>query len=364
MKRAKIMTICSKLLNVVGKRFVILIACLFAALTVVCPFASAQDLTSWESYKVRFISQDGRVVDIKQDRISHSEGQGYGMILSVHFNDRASFDRLWQWTKNNLQVRADGLLAWSWGKRITGSWEVIDYNNASDGDILIAWALLQGAKKWPDGPYRGEATKLIQSIRDRLVVDWQGLACVLPGYYGFIKKNEIILNPSYFVLPAYRAFAGADDRIFWEKVHRDSLSLIAQASIGSYNLPVDWFLIDKGKRLTVYKEKSAYHSYDAIRVLLYLSMEDKPQYPGGAPKMLQFYQKNDYIPCKADVVEDSISIKSAPAGFYAVYAQVAQKLGDENLSRLLSAKASELLIREEDDYYSHTLYLLAASGGQ
>lgn len=338
----------------------ILKTCLLAALLVASIPASAQDPELWESYKNRFISQDGRVVDVKQDKMSHSEGQGFAMLLAAQFSDRVSFERIWQWTKNNLRVRADGLLAWSWGKRITGSWEVIDYNNASDGDILVAWALLQAAGKWPDGPFHGEASTLIRSIREKLIVDWQGLACVMPGYYGFIKKDEIILNPSYFILPAFRVFAGVDNRRFWEKVYDDSLTLTARGSFGAYDLPVDWVLIDKKKQLTVYKENGGYHyGYDAIRVLLYLSMEKKLKYPGGVQKMLQFFQKNDYIPCKINVVDGSMSLKPAPAGFYAVYAQAAQKIGEENLSRSLSKKARELLLREEEDYYSHTLYLLA-----
>ena len=32
-------------------------------------------------------------MDIYQNQISHSEGQGYGLILSVHYNDRQAFEK-------------------------------------------------------------------------------------------------------------------------------------------------------------------------------------------------------------------------------------------------------------------------------
>jgi endoglucanase len=78
-------------------------------------------------------------MDTGQGRISHSEGQGFTMLFAVHYGDRAQFDRVWQWTKRNLQVRDDALLAWKWEQGA-----VTDRNNASDADILVAWALARG----------------------------------------------------------------------------------------------------------------------------------------------------------------------------------------------------------------------------
>ena len=85
------------------------------------------------------------MVDTANGGVSHSEGQGYGMLLAQSYGDRQQFDQLWAWTKRgNLQIRKDRLLAWRW--RPSGSGDagaVDDMNNASDGDVLVAWALLQ-----------------------------------------------------------------------------------------------------------------------------------------------------------------------------------------------------------------------------
>ncbi|MEG9529489.1 MAG: glycosyl hydrolase family 8, partial [Hyphomicrobiales bacterium] len=44
--------------------------------------------TAWRAYRSRFITDQGRVVDTANGQISHSEGQGYGMLLAVAAGDR------------------------------------------------------------------------------------------------------------------------------------------------------------------------------------------------------------------------------------------------------------------------------------
>ena len=104
--------------------------------------AAPYDGAAWRRYAERFLLPEGRIVDTGNKGISHSEGQGYGMLLAVAGGDRAAFDRLWGWTQRVLMVRGDGLAAWRW----TPDGGVADRNNASDGDMLIAWALLRAAE--------------------------------------------------------------------------------------------------------------------------------------------------------------------------------------------------------------------------
>ena len=39
----------------------------------------------WQAWRDRFVMPDGRVVDTLQGQASHSEGQGYGMVLASYF---------------------------------------------------------------------------------------------------------------------------------------------------------------------------------------------------------------------------------------------------------------------------------------
>src|ERR1700756_734025 len=64
---------------------------------------------AWHTFQSKFISPEGRVMDDANGGISHSEGQGYAMLMAVRAGDRAAFDRLWTWTRANLELRGDNL---------------------------------------------------------------------------------------------------------------------------------------------------------------------------------------------------------------------------------------------------------------
>lgn len=326
------------------------------AVLLLCGVAAGAEDRVWEMYKSSLISPDGRVIDGSQGDISHSEGQAFGMLFSIAFNDKESFDRLWRWTKLNLGVRSDGLFAWQWGKRPNGEWDVVDYNNASDGDILIAYALLRASEKWPGGEaYREEGIRIAESIRKHLSINWRGKAFIAPGYNGFNDRGGTVVNPSYLISPAFKKFAKTGENNFWGKAYKDSFFLASETCFGQWCLPADWVILtDSGPRL--FNEKGGRFGYEAIRILVYLAIE-KAGMPRGVEKMLDLYDKMGYLPVWAGLNDDSISIKDAPAGHYAVYSLAAKRLGRLHLGGMLMKAAEEKLSKSE--YYSFSLYLLA-----
>lgn len=98
----------------------------------------------WPDYRDRFITSDGRVIDTGNGGITHTESQGYGMLLAVAHDDRSTFDRLWSWTATTLRRPEDGLFSWRYEQDVG----ITDTNNASDGDLLIAWALVRAGRRW------------------------------------------------------------------------------------------------------------------------------------------------------------------------------------------------------------------------
>jgi len=315
---------------------------------------------AWTAYKHKFISDDGRVVDFYQDSMSHSEGQGYGLLLSLMHDDQRTFDRLLKWSVDNLQVRRDALFAWAWGKRSNGSWKIIDYNNASDGDILIALALLNAAKKWNHPPYETLALKIIKDIRTLLVSQHNGVSVILPGYYGFEKKSGLILNSGYLILPAFSRFAKVDDAKFWGKIYTDAVMILEKARFSRFKLPSDWISFQNGD-LSVYASKSTSFGYEAIRVPLYLIWDDHKELLKSFSHYLQFVEKSYYLPNWVNLVDGSISVDEAPAGFHAVLGRCAELLAEKELSQKLLNKAEEKIHHESKDYFSHSLYLLSQS---
>lgn len=340
------------------KKLSCIVICVFFMLGM-CKMTYGRQPAVWEAFKTNFIGQDGRVVDYYNGRVSHSEGQGYGMLLAVKYDDKAVFDKLWQWTQDNIAVRNDHLFAWKWGERTSGVWGVVDYNNATDGDILIAYALIKADEEWPNNNYKNTALKIIKSVRENLAVEWNGHQLLLPGYHGFIRENDrFIVNPSYVIFSAYRAFAKVDAEAFWQKVYKDSMLLVAKSCFGSLKMPADWVMLE-GRDIAVCNERKPYFGYEAIRVFLYLSWEENPPFPEGLAKMLDIYNKLGFIPLWVDVANDSISLQNAPPGFYAVFARAAEKMGEKTLSKKLFKEASERLAYDKKDYYSYCLYLLA-----
>ena len=334
--------------------------CIFVSCAVDAYAASGKDIAYealWEQYKSSFIQDDGRVIDKRQKDISHSEGQGYGMLISVGRNDKTAFNKIWRWTKDNIQSRKDNLFAWAWGKRYDEQWGIIDYNNATDGDVLIAYALLQASQKWQDNGYKTEALQIIRSLRIGLSITRENRIFLLPAYYGFNRDNGLVLNPSYMILPAYIKFAAVDDKSFWTKVHEDGRFLLEHSVFGILRLPADWITFSK-TGISLNGEHGSLFGFEAIRTFLYMSWDKNPIFPEGLGEMFKFYEKLGYIPMSADLSNNTISVMDAPAGFYAVYALAAEKSGS-GLSGQLFDKALKKAAAEKDDYYSLSLVLLA-----
>ncbi|MCP3940010.1 MAG: hypothetical protein GY710_00815 [Desulfobacteraceae bacterium] len=318
----------------------------------------ADEPGSWEFYKQIFITGDGRVTDFFQDKSSHSEGQGYGLLLSVFHNDKPTFESLLAWTKNNLMIRKDFLSAWHWGRQLNGQWGVTDYNNATDGDLLIAWALLVAAEKWEHTAYKVLAMNILSDIKAKLVVKKNGRTLLLPGFHGFDSPGEIALNPSYFIYPAFEMFARVDDPIYWKMIFQQSFDISFQKVFTRFRLPPDWLIL-VGKEIRIDKERSKNFGYEAIRIPLYLALSNKKASMDAFTPLLSFYEKTQFLPSVVDLVDSQVSINEAPAGFFAVFSLCSRLMGKTALSRQLMSKAEQKIIHESQDYYLHSLYLLA-----
>jgi len=301
------------------------------------------------------------VIDRNQQGISHSEGQGYSMLLAVAFGDRETFTLLWQWTKKHLQVRkTDSLSVWSWGELANGVMAPIDFNNASDGDICIAWALLLARERWNLPGLEDEGRKIMASIQRYLLLEKFGKTTLLPGYYGFTKPDAVIVNPSYLVLPAFKVFGRYGDRTLWQRVYDESLLLLSENSFGRWQLPADWLFLNKDK-VTLFADKPALFGYEAIRVFLWAFLDESLNRLSGAERLLDLIESNGRLPVTVDLNADTFSEQEAPAGFIAIAANCAQQLNRDEQAEKLWLQAEKKIQQEDKNYYSQVLYLLARS---
>lgn len=331
--------------------------------------------TVWETYKQNFLQQDGRIIDTFQKDFSHSEAQAYGLLLALKFGEREVFHRIAKWTRDNLQQRrSDHLFCWAWGKRPGGIWQVTDYNNASDADILIAWAMLRAGHAWDDKKLEQDALKIIKDIRTLLFASSGGKKVLLPGYSGFLHaqdgEDSIEYNPSYFIPAAFRDFAGTDDDpAFWKQALTDGFALNDSCRFGKFRLTPDWVMIRDGKPALSPKRPGKY-GYDAVRLWLYLALYLDDTKSGSAAyhktaslddleKLILFSRPERWIPAEVMLKDDFTSSHDAPAGFYMIYSRAMALQGNTELARQLKQRAFEKIHEEKADYYSCNIFLLA-----
>ena len=230
------------------------------------------DGAAWQAYRARFVTEAGRVVDTGNDGISHSEGQGYGMLLAVAAGDREAFDRIWGWTRANLMVRNDALLAWRWEpNRRPG---VADMNNATDGDLLVAWALTEAHEAWGDTAYAVAGRRIAVEVGRKLILSGTRYGAVLlPGMSGFTaedRRDGPVVNLSYLVFPAFARLSVVAPEFDWPALGRDGARLIAAARFGKAELPVEWTALG-GAAPAPAAGFAPHYGYNAVRVPLYLA---------------------------------------------------------------------------------------------
>lgn len=303
--------------------------------------------SDWQHYKVRFLSDDGRIVDTGNHDVSHSEGQGYGLILAVYNHDQAAFQRIWQWTKTHLQVRNDKLFMWR--KQVGVPLAQEDPNNATDGDILIAWALLKAAEFWQAPEYRKEAISILLDVKQKLIVSGSAMPILLPGAYGFQSANATVVNLSYWVFPALKAFALLEEDPVWQQLIDSGQFLLNQARYGRWQLPPDWLQINKDGSMQATKEQR--FGYDAIRIPLYLLMgKIQDERVTAIADYWLFYQA--YTPAWIAVNENIMDSFGADKGISAVKALTLWSLGR---NRHFEVPALD----DQQNYYAATLLLLS-----
>ena len=315
--------------------------------------ASAAD-ADWTLFKQRFLQVDGRVIDSGQDGVSHTEGQGMTMLLAVHFNDQATFDKIWQWTRKNLQVRNDKLLAWRWSAKdcVAGKSDdcVADKNNASDGDLFVAWALLRAHRKWNSPDYLLAATESIHAIRNLLLRKTNRGVVLLPGIEGFDKPEGMILNLSYWVFPAIKEIAKFDPAPEWQDLQQTGINLLLEGHFGRWGLPPDWILL--GDKLSIAPNFSPRFSYNAVRIPLYLiwSKSDSNSLLAPFKNYWGHFKNAKFISAWTNLYDNSIDSYDASLGIRSI-AQLTLATPDFPSMRISTLDTNQ-------DYYSSILFLL------
>jgi endoglucanase len=281
--------------------------------------APADDFAAdWQAFRGRYLTSEGRIVDSGNKGVSHSEGQGYGMLAAVRADDRPNFDRMLAWTRRTLKRRTDTLSAWRY--RPDAANPVSDQNNATDGDLLIAWALLEAGRRWGVSEHSAQGTAIGRDVLKHLVRRAGGSLVLLPGARGFDRRERTTLNPSYYVFPAMRVLAQAVPDPAWVKLAADGLGLLRAARFGKWKLPPDWLLLAKSDGAVSLPDAfPPRFSYDAVRVPLYLAWARLAAEPAvGDAAAFWTDPTHAYVPAWVDLTNNAIAPYAATAGIASV----------------------------------------------
>ncbi|HEX8907688.1 MAG TPA: glycosyl hydrolase family 8 [Anaeromyxobacteraceae bacterium] len=166
---------------------------------------------SWSFYRYAFI-EDGRVVARDEGGITTSEGQSYALLRAVWAGDRATFEAVWRWTREHLQIRrGDRLLAWKW------KGAVVDSNAATDADVDVALALVLASRRFSERGYEREALALLDDVWRLETVEAGGRRWPTGGNWAPAERYPT-LHVGYLAPHAYQVFAGIDPRHPWQEL--------------------------------------------------------------------------------------------------------------------------------------------------
>ncbi len=227
-------------------------------------------LEMWSLFKARLVTNDGRVIDTDNYSISHSEGQGYGMIFAEHFNDLATFERIYTFTSEAMHRSGDALHAWRYVPDAVTP--VSDKNNASDGDLLIGYALARAGARWNRPDFTAQARAIGRDILRLLVKRAGSRIVLLPGQRGFETSTTVTVNPSYYAFFAFAELDKVAPSPIWDELRRDGIKLLNDGRFGPNKLTPDWLTVTRADSgLAPAQGHPARFSYDAVRVPLYLA---------------------------------------------------------------------------------------------
>ncbi|OPZ49387.1 MAG: Reducing end xylose-releasing exo-oligoxylanase [Bacteroidetes bacterium ADurb.BinA104] len=217
----------------------------------------------------------GYVSDVK-NRDVRTEGQSYGMMVSIQLDRQDRFDRIWRWTKHfmrhNEEGPSHGLYAWSC--RTDGSRNA--NGSASDGELYFVTDLLLASRRWGnDGDinYLAEAQELLNDLFSKDgtggVTNIINMEKKLINFCPDTRSNEWT-DPSYH-LPAFYEIWAESAQDGREELYRE-LADSARAYLHRATDPVTGLNPDQSQFDGTPNRGSEFH-YDSWRVPMNIAMD-------------------------------------------------------------------------------------------
>ena len=250
------------------------------------PSAEAVAITAGEAFLDRYLQPSGRIARTDEGGDTVSEGQAYGMLVTVALGDEDRFRHIWAWTDEHLQ-RGDGLLAWRWADG-----GVVDDQAAADADLLAAAALAMAGERFDAPDLSADADLINDAVLDHHLATLGGASVLVAGPWAV---DERVVNPSYLVLPAMSQLWWnlGDDR--WSGVAADARVVLDELTTDAPHLPPDWATVGADGSGAAAAESpngdSARYGYEAGRVIVQLAVDCRGEGQRVAARSWDFFER-------------------------------------------------------------------------
>jgi len=108
-------------------------------------------------------SDEAYILDVNNNDV-RTEGMSYGMMITVHMDKKAEFNRLWKWARTHMYQAGSGYFGW----QASSSGQLRSTGSAPDGEEYFVTALILASKRWGDGSgifaYSTEAKNLLTAL--------------------------------------------------------------------------------------------------------------------------------------------------------------------------------------------------------
>ncbi|KXT83250.1 putative endoglucanase precursor [Streptococcus sp. DD11] len=246
-----------------------------------------------------------KTTNSQTENVVLSEGQGYGMVIAVDAAkqgdaDQADFEQLYQYY---LAQRLGDTQLMSWKQTVKGD-EIshADENNATDGDLYIAYALIQAAKQWPDkaDEYKAQAQAVLEDILRYNYNESNGVLTV--GNWANAESEFYNLMRTSDTLPhQFEAFYELTNNQQWLTIKDNMLGKLEKISAQTDTGLLPDFMWVEGDQVrvadanTVESENDGFYSYNACRLPYNLAQSKDKKSQALLDKMMQFFMEQDSI---------------------------------------------------------------------
>ncbi|MDO4667652.1 MAG: glycosyl hydrolase family 8 [Streptococcus sp.] len=233
-----------------------------------------------------------------------SESQGYGMLIAVDAAKQGNakqedFEKLYQYY---LAHRLSDMQLMSWKQTIKGTKTTNEEQNATDGDLYIAYALIQAAELWTNksDEYTAQATALLNDILNHNYNHETGVLTVGnwatqdSEFYNLMRTSDTLPNQ-------FQTFYDVTQNEQWLNIKDSMLSSLEKiSSENKTGLLPDfiWVEGDQARAVdanTIESENDGFYSYNACRLPYNLAQSSDKKSQALLKKMMKFFIKQDTI---------------------------------------------------------------------